>query len=91
MAIYLYTHIHQIDEPAPRKMIANNQVAFISKNGKKTLYWFLLTALLEALLFLPLPLILILFYNAPAIVLAITCGLFLLTLMRTFLVQVCAR
>ncbi len=92
MAIYLYAPAHQTSEPAPRKIITNHsQAAFVKKNGKRRLYWFLLTALLQAVLFLPLPLVLIYFYNAPVIVLIVTSGLFLLTLVRTFLVQVCAR
>jgi hypothetical protein len=92
MAIYLYTPAKQISEPDTRKIVTNkSQAAFVKKNGKKRLYWFLLTTLLQAVLFLPLPLVLIYFYNASAIVLIVTCGLFLLTLVRTFLVQVCAR
>ena len=92
MAIYLYTPVQQISEPATCKIITNNrQAAFINKDGKKRRYWFLLTMLLQAVLFLPLPLVLIYFYNAPVIVLIVTCCLFLLTLVRTFLVQVCAR
>jgi len=92
MATVLHGSAQTANELAPRKIITDNQrAAFIEKNGKKTFYWYLLTVLLQALLFLPLPLILIYLYHAPAIVLLATAGLFLLTLVRTFLVQICAR
>jgi len=92
MATRTYSPAQSFIEQAPHLTSKNRRQATLTdKNGEKRLYWYLLTVLLQTLLFIPLPLVLIYFYHASATILIVTSGLFLLTLVRTFLVELCAR
>ncbi len=55
----------------------NNLLAIVDNQGENKTAWFLFTLVFQGVLFLPIPAVLLYYYHAPIIVLPITFGLFL--------------
>jgi len=67
------SHIETIEKTYS---IADRLSAFIESQKDKRLAWFMISLLAQAVLILPIPAVLIYYYNAPESILAVTLGLF---------------
>jgi hypothetical protein len=56
--------------------IYNRWVAFTNSQAKTKTQWYLISMMVQGVLFLPIPAVLIYYYHAPIIVLAVTMTLF---------------
>jgi hypothetical protein len=55
----------------------NNLLATVDNQAENKTAWFLVTLVLQGVLFLPIPAVLLYYYHAPIIVLPVTFGLYL--------------
>jgi hypothetical protein len=75
----LNTHTNWIDKTKAQlnaDQPENKWAVFFDSQKKNTTAWFLISMMVQGILFLPIPAVLIYSFNAPAIILIFTLGLF---------------
>lgn len=77
METAINTHIAHYSTQSIKNYTWNSLVAIVDNQAENKTAWFLFTLVFQGVLFLPIPAVLLYYYQAPIIVLPITFGLFL--------------
>jgi hypothetical protein len=77
METAISTNIAHYPTPSIKNNTWNNLVAIVDHQAENKTAWFLFTLVLQGVLFLPIPAVLLYYYHASIIVLPITFGLYL--------------
>jgi len=77
METAINTNIAHYTTRSVKNNIWNNLLAIVDNQAENKTAWFLFTLVFQGVLFLPIPAVLMYYYQAPIIVLPITFGLFL--------------